>query len=73
MYNFHTPEQVASHLAFNMIQGTELTSIDGYADQDAKRASCGPIDIEYASEIQPKLTRPPRPKKVANDRRSTTR
>lgn len=73
MYNFHTPEQVAGHLAFNFIQGTELTSIDGYADQDPKRASSGPIDIDIVQEIQSKPTRTLRTKQVANVRRSTIR
>jgi hypothetical protein len=74
MFPFYKPEEVASHLVFNLIQGTPLTSIDGYADQDPKRVKMGDIDTDEAIEINdPKPTPKPRSKRVANDRRSKKR
>ena len=31
-YRFHTPEEVGAHLAYNLIQGRTLSSLDGFAD-----------------------------------------
>jgi hypothetical protein len=36
-YPLHTPADVAEHLAFNLIQGRSLSSLDGFADQDSLR------------------------------------
>jgi len=38
-YVLHTPEDVADHLAPNLAQGRELTSLDGFADQPEGAAS----------------------------------
>ncbi|HMI84844.1 MAG TPA: hypothetical protein VK550_12175 [Polyangiaceae bacterium] len=74
MFPFYKPEEVASHLVFNLIQGTPLTSIDGYADQDPERVKMGHIDTDETVEINdPKPTPRPRTKRVANDRRSKNR
>jgi hypothetical protein len=42
-YPFMTPEDVAEHLAFNLIQGRSLSLLDGFADQDPKRVTLGEI------------------------------
>lgn len=31
--HIRTPEQVAEHVVFNMLQGRSLSSLDGFADQ----------------------------------------
>lgn len=36
-YDLRTREDVAGHLAFNLMRGAELSSLDGFADQDPKR------------------------------------
>jgi len=65
-YPFFTPADVAGNLAFCLVQGMSISSLDGYADQDKKSASIGPIDIEDVCEIEPKPTPRTRQKKVAN-------
>lgn len=88
-YPFFTPADVAGNLAFCLVQGMSISSLDGYADQDKNSASIGPIDIEDVREIdppgedgtnpirvhpdEPKPTPRAHPKKVANDRRSKNR
>jgi hypothetical protein len=69
-YPFYTPADVAGNLAYCFVQGTPISSLDGYADQDDKSASIGPIDIEDVREIETKSPPRTRPKKVANERRS---
>lgn len=32
-YNLRTPREVAEHLAYNLVQGRSLTSLDGFSDQ----------------------------------------
>lgn len=70
-YPFFTPADVAGNLAYCLVQGMPLSSLDGYADQDAKSVVVGQLDIDHVEEIQPKPRR--HPKKVANDRRSKHR
>lgn len=39
LYNLHTPEEIAQHIAFNLIvNGIHLSSMDGWADQDNSKA-----------------------------------
>lgn len=47
-YDFHSPGDVAAHIAYNMIvNGCRLTSIDGFADMDAGLARIdGRIEID---------------------------
>ncbi len=73
-YPFYTPADVAGNLAYCLAQGMRLSSLDGYADQDEKSVTLGPIDIEDVQEIQtPKPTPKARPRRVANERRSKSR
>lgn len=37
-YDLHTPEAVAEHLAFNLLHGRQMRTLDGFADQDPDRA-----------------------------------
>lgn len=72
-YPFYTPADVAGNLAFCLVQGMSLSSLDGYGDQDKQSVTIGPIDIEDVREIEPKPTPRTHPKKAANDRRSKKR
>jgi hypothetical protein len=57
-YQLLTSSDVAGHLAYNMVQGRRLTSLDGFADQpeDAARV----VDIYYADEdVTETNTEPP--------------
>lgn len=38
-YALQAPADVAGHLAFNLVQGRHLSSLDGFADQDPARAT----------------------------------
>lgn len=39
LYNLHTPEEIARHIAYNLIvNGIHLSSMDGWADQDNSKA-----------------------------------
>ena len=53
-YNLEDAEGVAAHLAFNMIQGRTLASLDGFGDRndlnDVKVSS--EFDIESSSEVK---------------------
>lgn len=53
MFPAFKPEDIASHIAFNMVRGCSLSEIDGYADQPEKRAMCGEletVDVEAVVE-----------------------
>ena len=44
-YSLRTAEDVAGHLAFNLIQGRKLSSLDGFADQPENRAEIGDVEV----------------------------
>jgi hypothetical protein len=46
MYPFHTNEDVVKHLAFNMVHGRNLQSLDGFADQPYERVATSLPDID---------------------------
>ncbi len=51
-YNLHTPEQIAGHIGRNLILGSRLSMLDGFADQLDDSAS-----IEISDEdIDTRLT-----------------
>lgn len=50
MYPLHTPEQIAEHIAYNMVvNDLQLTSMDGFADQKNEYAE---IQGEYDWDIE---------------------
>lgn len=51
-YDLHTPEQVAEHLAFNLVQGRLLQHLDGFADQPEDAAVVGDIETIEAVELR---------------------
>lgn len=38
-YMLHTPADLAEHLAFNLVKGGDVSSLDGFADQDDKHVN----------------------------------
>lgn len=53
MYPFHTREEVAGHLAYNLMRDVPLTSMDGFANQKPERArliEIIPGDVEEQDE-----------------------
>ena len=53
LYNLHTPEQIASHIAYNMLANrAELSGMDGWADQPSKNAEivCPDWECEQVRE-----------------------
>lgn len=53
MYDFYSREDVAGHIAFNMMRGCSLNDIDGYCDQPKGRAKLIEIqsgDVEESNE-----------------------
>lgn len=48
MYNFHTPGQVAEHLAFNYVKNRieRVTELDGFADRNDNEVTITVGDIE---------------------------
>lgn len=68
MYQLHTPEEVAHHLAFNLIQGRSFQSLDGFAmlpDNAVEEVSSELFD-EEVEEIKPEPK--PKPKKSKRKR-----
>lgn len=53
-YHLTTAEEIAAHIAYNLIRGNGLTSLEGFADQPVSAAvitSAGAIDVS-AQEIE---------------------
>lgn len=65
-YNLHTREQVAEHLAFNLMQGRSLESLDGFAELSPMAAILGTIETDGADET---LEKKPKKKAPAAKRR----
>jgi len=38
LYDLHTPEEIAAHIAFNLVEGSCLSRLDGWADQPDENA-----------------------------------
>ena len=38
LYNLHTPEEIAEHIACNLVRGARLSMLDGWADQPDRNA-----------------------------------
>ncbi len=56
LYNLHTPEEIAEHIAYNLIFNSgELSMLDGWADQPDSNARLigGDADVDeiYAEEL----------------------
>lgn len=53
-YHLTTAEEVAAHLAYNLIRGASLASLDGFADQPEDAAEItGTADTDiHAQEIE---------------------
>jgi hypothetical protein len=50
-YKLRTPADVADHLAYNLMQGRPLATLDGFADQPEERARLHEVDfVEDADE-----------------------
>lgn len=51
-YRLLTASDVATHLGYNLIQGSRLSSLDGFADQPEDRATLLEIDVDdWADEV----------------------
>jgi hypothetical protein len=50
-YALHTPEDVAEHLAFNLVNGRALSSLDGFADLEDDAASVVETSFDGATEL----------------------
>jgi len=51
-YPFHTPEDVAQHLALNLVQGRLMRELDGFADQPEDDVVVGDIESIDATELR---------------------
>ncbi len=60
-YDLQTSEDVAGHLAYNLVQGSRLTSLDGFADQADDMAKIWEIDYDPGDIEEIKLDPPKRP------------
>jgi hypothetical protein len=38
LYDLHTPEEIAGHVAYNLANGSRLSQLDGWADQPDENA-----------------------------------
>ena len=53
LYALHTPEDIAAHIAYNMVVNhSNLSSLDGWADQPDENAWLGYVhwETEYVDE-----------------------
>lgn len=65
-YPLHSPGDVAAHLAYNLVQGSQLSDLDGFADQAPDRARVVTIrcdesdveDLDYSARSNMAATRP---------------
>lgn len=49
-YKLYTRQDVAQHLAYNLMQGRDLHTLDGFADQPDERARLRDVSWEEAPE-----------------------
>ena len=53
-FTMRRAEEVAEHLAWNMVRGNELSQLDGFADQPETAVKCGRLAPVAADELKPK-------------------
>lgn len=59
-YQLQSAGEVAAHMAYNLVRGVPLTSLDGFADQPGDAATLiGQLDVHEVNEIVIR----PKPKK----------
>jgi Ser-tRNA(Ala) deacylase AlaX len=51
MYNLHTPEEIAAHIASNLVEGSRLSRLDGWADQPDENARIVENNINDELEV----------------------
>jgi len=51
LYNLETPEDIAEHVAYNLIQGSRLSQLDGWADQPDENARIVQNNMEDDIEV----------------------
>lgn len=51
LYNLETPEDIAGHIAYNLVQGLRLSQLDGWADQPDENARIVQNNIEDELEV----------------------
>lgn len=57
-YPLTTPEDVAGHLAFNLVRGAEMHQLDGFADQPRARSPrLGDVNLEIDEVDEVKTTK----------------
>lgn len=47
LYDLKTPEKIAEHIAFNLLQGRSLSDLDGWADQPDSNANLSIDDMSF--------------------------
>lgn len=45
LYELHTPEEIAEHIAFNLLEGRTLDGLDGWADQPESNAKLVAFEV----------------------------
>jgi len=51
-YPLRTPDEVAEHLAFNLVQGHPIEHLDGFADQAGDAAIVGDLQVTDVTELK---------------------
>lgn len=65
-YQLHTPEDVAHHIAYNLVRGSRLHSLDGFADRSDDEATVTSEDWDV-SDVEV-LGKRPKPKRAKQHR-----
>ena len=61
LYNLNTPEEIAEHIAYNLLRGVRLHQLDGWTNQPDNNARLSITDMwfEQTQEISDKPTTQP--------------
>jgi len=59
LYDLHTPEEIAAHIAANLVEGSRLSRLDGWADQPDENARIvennlippEDLEVDYVEEL----------------------
>jgi len=59
LYDLHTPEEIAAHIARNLVEGSRLSRLDGWADQPDENARIiennlipvQDLEVDYVEEM----------------------
>jgi hypothetical protein len=59
LYDLHTPEEIAGHIAANLAEGSRLSRLDGWADQPDENARIiennlippEDLEVDYVEEL----------------------